>query len=172
MNKIRIVALLCITILAMLIPACKVSYSFQGTSIDYNKVKTMEIRDFANQSSLVYAPLAIIFNENLKDMFTRNTKLSFVEAGGDMELEGEIVRYDLTPMAVKEDAFASETRLTMAVRIRFRNNVDPTQDKEETISAYRDFPSDKSLDSVQDALIEELNKEIIDQIFNVTLSNW
>lgn len=168
----RIVALLCIIILATLIPACKVSYSFQGTSIDYNKIRTIEIRDFTNQTTLVYAPLAIIFNDHLKDVFTRNTKLNFVDAGADLELEGEIVRYDLTPMAVKEDAFASETRLTMAVRIRFRNNVDSTQDKEETISAYRDFSSDKSLDSVQDELIEELKKEIVDQIFNVTLSNW
>lgn len=165
-------ALLCTIIMTILIPACKVSYSFQGTSIDYNKIKTMDIRDFTNQASLVYAPLSITFNDYLQDFFTRNTKLTFVNAGADLELEGEIVRYDLTPLAVKEDAFASETRLTMAVRIRFRNNVDPTQDKEETISAYRDFPSDRSLDSVQDALIEELNKEIVDQIFNVTLSNW
>lgn len=171
MKKI-IIVLLYITILSAIFTACKVSYSFQGTSIDYSKIKTMEIRDFTNQSSLVYAPLIITFNEHLKDVFTRGTKLTFVEAGADLELEGEIVRYDLTPMAVKEDAFASETRLTMAVRIRFRNNVDPTQDKEETISAYRDFPSDQSLDAVQDALIEELKKEIVDQIFNATLSNW
>ena len=165
-------ALLCITILTAMIPACKVSYSFQGTSIDYNKIKTMEIRDFTNQASLVYPSLIITFNEHLKDVYTRNTKLSFIDAGADLELEGEIVRYDLTPLAVKEDAFASETRLTMAVRIRFRNNVDATQDKEETISAYRDFSSNRSLDEVQDELIDELKKELVDQIFNATLSNW
>lgn len=166
------IALLCITILTAMIPACTVSYSFQGTSIDYSKIKTMEIRDFTNQASTVYAPLVVTFNEHLKDVFTRNTKLSFVNAGADLELEGEIVRYDLTPMAVKEDAFASETRLTMAVRIRFRNNVNSDQDKEETISAYRDFSSNRALDDVQDDLIEELKKEIVDQIFNNTLSNW
>lgn len=168
-------------LIALLLPvimiACSVSYSFQGTSIDYTKVKTMEIRDFTNQSPLVYAPLIIQFNEHLKDVFTRNTRLSFVEAGGDMELEGEIVRYDLTPMSVKEtqegnDIRAAETRLTMSVRIRFRNNVNPEEDKEETITAYRDFDSNKMLDEVQDQLIEELKKDLVDQIFNTTLSNW
>lgn len=158
--------------LSLIMIACKVSYSFQGTSIDYNKIKTMEIRDFTNQAALVYPTLAITFNEHLKDVYTRNTKLTFVDAGGDLELEGEIVRYDLTPMAIKEDALASETRLTIAVKIRFRNNVELGQDKEETITAYRDFDSSKMLDEVQDQLIDELKKELVDQIFNTTLSNW
>lgn len=138
----------------------------------------MVIQDFTNQAPLVYAPLIIQLNEHLKDVFTRNTKLSFVDAGGDLELEGEIIRYDLTPLAVKEtsdgnDLRASQTRLTMAVRIRFRNNVNPTEDKDDTIiSAYRDFDSSKMLEEVQDDLIKELNQEIVDQIFNTTLSNW
>lgn len=160
-----------------ILTACSVSYSFQGTSIDYTKIKTMEIRDFTNQAPLVYAPLIIEFNEHLKDVFTRNTKLSFVDAGGDLELEGEIVRYDLTPMSVKEntesnDFRAEQTRLTMSVRIRFRNNINPEEDKEETLSAYRDFDSSQMLDAVQDELIQELKKELADQIFNTTLSNW
>lgn len=157
--------------------ACSVSYSFQGTSIDYNKIKTMEIRDFTNQATLVYAPLIIELNEHIKDVFTRNTKLSFTEAGADLELEGEIVRYDLTPLNVKEtadgtDLRSAETRLTLGVRIRFRNNVNPNEDKEETITAYRDFDSSRMLEDVQDGLIKELKEEIVDQIFNTTLSNW
>ena len=165
------------TLGTLMLTACSVSYSFQGTSIDYNKIKTMEITDFTNQAPLVYAPLIIQLNENIKDFFTKNTKLSFVDAGGDLELEGEIVRYDLTPLAVKEtndgtDIRASQTRLTMAVRIRFRNNVNPEEDKEETITAYRDFDSSKMLEEVQDELIKELNNEVVDQIFNSTRSNW
>lgn len=172
MKKI-LLSILCVSLLT----ACSVKYGFQTASIDYTKIKTMEIRDFTNQSPSGYAPLVIELNSRLRDVFTRNTKLSFVNAGGDLELEGEIVRYDLTPMSVKEtegggDIRASETRLTMAVKIRFRNNTNPLEDKEETISAYRDFSSDRILDEVQDQLIEELNKEIVDQIFNTTLSNW
>lgn len=170
--------LLGILLTSIIMVACTVSYSFKGISIDYTKVKTMEIRDFVNQAPLNYPPLIIRFNEHLKDVYTRNTKLSFVDAGGDIELEGEIVRYDLTPMSLKEmdtgggQVRASETRLTMSVKIRYRNNVQPGKDKEETITAYRDFNNEKMLDDVQDELIEELNKDIIDQIFNATLSDW
>lgn len=160
-------------VLMLVVFSCSISYKFNGASIDYSKIKTMDIRDFQNQSPSVYPPLAQTFNERLKDVFTRNTKLTFVSnQPANLELEGEITRYDLTPLAVQENAIAAQTRLTMAVRIRFVNNVNPSEDKEETFTAYRDFSSNLMLTDVQDNLIEELNKDIVDQIFNATMSNW
>ncbi len=165
----KIIALLAIVVFVI---SCKVSYTFNSASIDYNLIKTIQIRDFPNQAPMVYPPLTQVFNEALKDHFTKNTKLTFTDVNPDLELEGEIVRYDFSPQAVQEDAFASITRLTMSVRIRYYNNVNPTENKEETISAYRDFSSDRLLDDVQDQLIDELSQDIVDQIFNMTLSNW
>jgi hypothetical protein len=130
------------------------------------------ISEFPNQAPLVYPPLEQRFNEELKDLFTRNTRLQFVKQNADLEMEGEIVGYALTPLAVQEDSFASETRLTLTVRMRYRNNKEEGQDREESISAYRNFPADRMLTDVQDQLIGELVKEIADQIFNVTMSNW
>jgi outer membrane lipopolysaccharide assembly protein LptE/RlpB len=83
-----------------------------------------------------------------------------------------MVGYQLTPLAVQEDAFASETRLTMTVRMRFRNNKTDAPQMEETISANRTFSSNTVFDSVQDQLINELIDEIVDQIFNATMANW
>lgn len=161
-----------IVTLVLLVSSCTMSYKFNGASIDYDLTKTMMISDFPNQAPLVYPPLEQRFNEELKDLFTRSTRLQFVKQNGDMEMEGEIVGYELTPLAVQEDSFASETRLTLTVRMRFRNNKATGQDKEETIKAYRNFPADKMIDEVQDQLIVELVKEIVDQIFNTTMSNW
>ncbi|MDD3789191.1 MAG: LptE family protein [Petrimonas sp.] len=155
-----------------LLSACSISYKFNGASIDYNVTKTLYLANFPNQAPLVYPPLEQRFNEELKDIFTRNTKLRFVNQNADLEIEGEIVGYELTPMAVQEDALASETRLTMTVKMRFRNNKVEEQNKEETFSAYRNFPSDRMLTDVQDQLIKELIGDIVDQIFNSTMSNW
>lgn len=153
--------------------ACSVSYQFNGASINYQETPNIDIRDFQNQALLVYPPLIQRFNEEIKDLFTRRTKLKFTTVNPSMELEGEVIRYDLTPLAVQENNLASQTRLTMTVRYRFRNNKRPEQDKnDETISAYRDFSSDQMLTTVQDKLIEELTKDIVDQIFNATMSNW
>lgn len=161
-----------ILLLYLLLQACSVSYKFTGASIDYSLTKTLQLSHFVNQAPLVYPPLESQFNEALKDMFTRNTRLQLVNQNGDMEIEGEIVGYELTPLAVQEDQFASETRLTMNVRMRFRNNKIQGQDKEETISANRTFSSNINLTDVQDQLIKELTDEIVDQIFNTTMANW
>lgn len=157
---------------AIIMTGCTVSYKFNGSNINYSETPTLDIRDFQNQAELVYAPLTQVFNERMKDVFIRGTKLQLTSIAPSMEIEGEIVRYYLTPLAVQENNLASQTRLTMEVRYRFRNNVRSEEDKEETISAYRDFESSKMLTDVQDQLIEELTKEIVDQIFNATMSNW
>lgn len=167
----RIFCLLFIFSLLILV-SCKVSYSFKGTTIDYSKTQRMYIKDFQNQALYIYPPLAQRFNEHLKDIFSRNTKLTFTSNDPQRELEGEITRYDVTPLAAKSDGYASIARLTMEVKIRYRDNQNPDNDREETFSAYQEFPSDKMLTDVQDNLIQVMTDEIVDQIFNTTQSNW
>lgn len=161
-----------LVLLSFMMSSCRISYSFRSASIDYDLTKTLYIGHFVNQAPLVYPPLEQRFNEEMKDYFTRNTRLQLVNQNGDMEIEGEILGYELTPLAVQEDAFASETKLTMTVRIRFRNNKTEEPEIEERISANRTFSSNTMFDSVQDELIGQLIDEIVDQIFNVTMSNW
>jgi outer membrane lipopolysaccharide assembly protein LptE/RlpB len=167
MKKIILLFLIIVTI-----TACKMSYSFSGSNINYKENPTIEIHDFRNQAPLVYPSLAQTFNERMKDVFIQGTKLQTTNINPSMEIEGEIVRYDLTPLSVRENNLASETRLTMAVKFRFRNNRIQGKDKEETISAYRDFASSRMLTDVQDQLIDELTKDIVDQIFNQTMGDW
>lgn len=166
----KLIAVLCL--IALVCVSCRISYGFNGASIDYSLVKTIYIAEFRNQAPLNYAPMSQVFTEGMKDHFTRNTRLTLTDVNPDLEIEGEIVRYDYSPLAIKEDSYASQTRLTMAVRMRYRNNKNPSEDKEELFSAYRDFDSNQMLTDVQDQLIDEMTKEIVDQIFNATMSNW
>lgn len=53
------------------------------SSIDYSKVKTISIADFQNRAEYVYAPLATEFNQSLKDLFMRQTRLSLVNSNAD-----------------------------------------------------------------------------------------
>lgn len=166
----RLISCLLILIVAI---SCRVDYRFNGASIDYSKIRTIEIRDFKNQARLVYPPLSQEFSEHMRDVFLRNTRLQLVtNRVADLEIEGEIIGYDLMALAVEEGHYAAQTRLIMTVRMRFRNNVNPQEDKEETFSAYQNFDSSKMLTDVEAQLVEELNKEIVDQIFNSTMANW
>ena len=152
--------------------ACSISYKFNGASIDYTKVKTIMISDFTNQASYVNPTLAPEFTEELKDIYIRQTRLEQVTSNGDLALEGEVTGYDFTPMAVKEDAWASQTRLTITVRVRYMNNTNPDEDFEQSFSAYREFDSNLMLQQVESSLCAEIIEEIVDQVYNATVANW
>jgi hypothetical protein len=121
---------------------------------------------------LVYAPLAQKFNETLKDKYTRRTKLQILRDNGDLALEGEITAYNLTPQSVKEDAYASQTRLTITVKARFTNKSNPDDDFDKSFSAYQEFSNERTIDEVQDELCQLIIDEIVDQIYNETVANW
>ncbi len=161
-----------LSILIILVQSCTVAYKFNGASIDYNKVKTFTITEFPIKAALVYAPLSQEFTEGLRDIFNRQTRLRPVKQNGDLTLEGEITGYNLTPQAVKENAYASETRLTVTVRVKFTNKQNPKQSFDQSFSAYRDFSSTKMLTQVQDQLIKEIVDELTDNIYNASVANW
>ena len=152
--------------------ACSISYKFNGASIDYTKVKTIMISDFTNQASYVNPTVAPEITEELKDIYIRQTRLEQVTSNGDLALEGEVTGYDFTPMAVKEDALASQTRLTITVRVRYMNNTNPDEDFEQSFSAYREFDSNLMLQQVESSLCAEIIEEIVDQVYNATVANW
>ena len=156
----------------MIVTACSISYKFNGASIDYTKVKTIMISDFTNQASYVNPTLAPEFTEELKDIYIRQTRLEQVTSNGDLALEGEVTGYDFTPMAVKEDALASQTRLTITVRVRYMNNTNPDEDFEQSFSAYREFDSNLMVQQVESSLCAEIIEEIVDQVYNATVANW
>lgn len=169
-KKISRVTLL--AIVPAIIIACSVSYKFNGSSINYEKVKTISIADFPIKSDYVYAPLATRFNEDLKDIFIRQTRLQLVNRNADLQIEGEITGYNQYNQAVSADGYSSETKLTITVNVRFVNNTNHAEDFEQQFSAFRVYDSTLLLTAVQDGLITEMTKEITDQIFNATVANW
>ena len=112
--------------------------------------KTIRVAQFPIRAALVYPPLQQTFENELLDYISRNTRLQTTEGAADLELEGEITTYNLTPQAVTENAFASKTRLTIGVRVKYINNKDDKKNLDQTFSAYRDFDATLVLTGVQD----------------------
>ena len=162
-----------LTLLMVLVVAgCTVQYKLNSASIDYSKVKTISIMDFPNQATLVYPPLSQEFTESVKDYLARQTKLRLVPREGDLQIEGEIVGYELTPMSTQADGYASETKLTVTINVRYTNTTNPDEHFEERFSAYRNFEATRMLEDVQATLCDEICKEIAEQIFNKSVANW
>lgn len=163
---------LLLAVLMTVLNGCRISYKLNGAALDYNIYKTIYVSQFPIRAALVYPPLQQIFENDLLDYITRNTRLQTVDTSSDLQLEGEITDYSLSPQAVTENAYASKTRLTIKVRVKYIDNKQEGKDVDQTFSAYRDFDSSEMLTDVQDQLCNEICKDLVDLIFNATLGNW
>ena len=156
----------------VLVSACSVSYKFNGASIDYSKTKTIQIADFPIRSTYVWAPMGPMFNNQLKDQFSSHTRLSQVRRNGDLKLEGEITQYQQRNKSVSAEGYSTQTELSMTVNVRFTNNVNHNEDFERQFTATSTYETTQSLSAVQESLVQEMVKDICDQIFNATVANW
>lgn len=151
---------------------CIPSFRMNGTAINYDIYKTIDISEFPIRAALVYPPLQQTFENKLLDYVTRQTRLQEVDGPADIELTGEITGYSLSPQAVGTDAYATETRLTITVRVKYTDNKNPANNLDQTFSAYRQFSSSLMLTDVQDDLCNQISEELVNLIFNATLGNW
>lgn len=161
-----------LTVMMLLLVSCSVSYKFNGASIDYTKTKTIQIANFPIRSSYVWAPMASIFNNQLKDVFANHTRLIQVKRNGDMKIEGEITQYSQRNKAVTAEGTSAQAELSMTVNVRFTNNANHSEDFEKQFTATSTFETTQSLNSVQEELVTQMVEDITDQIFNATVANW
>ncbi len=162
------VTVICLLVLA----ACSVSYKFNGASIDYSKVRTIQIADFPIRSTYVWGPMGPMFNNKLKDMFANHTRLQQVKRNGDMKIEGEITQYQQRNKSVSSEGYSAQTELSITVNVRFTNNTNHSQDFERQFTATASYETSRSLNSVQEELVTQMVKDLTDQIFNATVANW
>ena len=160
-----------IIILFFFLTSCSISYKFEGGSIDYNVTKTIHISDFSNRTPF-YSPMSSMFNLALRKRFIEQTRLKAVSSNADIEIEGEITGFNIAGLAVKSDAYSSQTQLTITVHVKYTNNKQTGKDVDQPFSSSKEFPSTQSLDDVQDTLVPQIINDLVDMIYNSTVANW
>ena len=154
------------------VTACSVKYAFNGASIDYTKTKTIQIVDFPIRSTYVWGPMGPLFNNQLKDEFASHTRLTQVKRNGDLKIEGEITQYSQRNKSVSSEGYSAQTELSMTVNVRFTNNKNHAEDFERQFTSSKSYDTTQSLNSVQEELVTQMVKDIVEQIFNATVANW
>lgn len=172
-NKVKLIHTVILLCTLFVLGSCTVSYKFNASMIDYTKTKSISIADFPSVAEAnLYTALPYEFTEELRNIYTRQTRLQILKTSGDMHLEGEITDYQITPLAIAADSYSSETKLTINIRVRFTNKAVPDDDFEKTYSAFRTFSSDITLNDAQAQLMPEIIKDLTESIFNDTAGKW
>ena len=154
-----------------LLTACTGGYSFTGASIPPG-AKTIAISTFPNYASTVNPQLSQKLTDELIQMFSSQTPLNVTTGEGDLQLSGEITGYDTRASALSSSDEVSMNRLTITVKVKFVNTLDPEADFEQQFSRYRDYSASQDFSAVESGLMSEIVTELCEDIFNKSVVNW
>jgi hypothetical protein len=159
-------------LLSIGLSGCKV-YSFTGASVPAD-VKTVTIEQIRNLASNGPASLNQTIMDKLKQKFVNEASLTQAASDGDLIFKGSVSSYTFSPQAPTAQVQSGVNRLTITLSITFINQKYPKESWKtpETFSRYADVPGSTNLNDVQDRLIEEISKQLIDDIFNKALVKW
>jgi len=151
--------------------SCKVSYSFTGATIN-PEIKTFSIQYFDNRAPLVQPQLSQVFTDALREKLQGQTSLNLVTGYGDVDFSGEIRNYETRPQAITSDESAALNRLTITVRVKYTNEIEPEKSFDTNFSRFQDYSSSEDLSNVEDALIKLIVEDLMEDIYNKAFVNW
>lgn len=161
-----------------ILDSCKVSYGFKGITIPPN-AKTISVATFQNQANLTAPVEPQLLSQKLRDAVSSQTNLGLLRTGGDLRFEEcRITNYSTAPQSIAASSgnaqdLAALNRLTVTIKINFVNKLDETKnftDKEFT--RYYDYPSAQNLTQVEPAALDQINRQLTEDIFNAAFNNW
>ena len=171
--------LLCLFLTLSLFNSCKVSYGFKGITIPPD-AKTISVAMFQNQANLTAPAEPQLITQALRNAVSSQTNLGLLKSGGDLRFEEcRITNYITAPQSISAPSasgaqdLAALNRLTVTIRLNYVNKSDPTKgftDREFT--RYFDYPSTQNLTQVEPAALDQINRQLTEDIFNAAFNNW
>lgn len=159
-----------------LLYACTGSYSFTGG--DVGDAETVSVDFFPNYAELVYPQASQIFTESMRDIVVQQTPLNLVQRGGDLHYEGSIVGYKITPVNVQAGndnnlgGTVAENQLTIEVNVVYTNIKDESKSFEQRFTRFAKFPASADFSAVERGLVEQVSRELSENILNQSIGSW
>lgn len=160
-----------LVIILVALAGCKVSYSFSGVNIS-PEVQTYSVEYFPNRAPIVQAQLSQEFTNTLMDKIQNNTSLDLASDGGDVSFSGEITGYETRPTTITGNETAARNRLTITVRVKYTNTIEPELDYDQSFSRYEDYDATQNLSDVENNLIGLIVENLVEDIFNKAFISW
>lgn len=163
-----------ILVMGVLVTLCPSCYTLKSAAIPPD-LKTINISFFENNAPLVVPTLSQSFTESLKDRVRSTTRLSIVTGEGDASMSGAIVEYRYAPISIPATnpnvaPIANVSALSITVHVKFVYDADKKLSFEQNFTKSINYTGD--LSSKEQGLIQDINRQLIDEIFNTAFNNW
>lgn len=177
MNKTVITSLLLVIITAMFMGSgtgCKV-YSFNDVGTIPDSVKTVRINFIENRAPYVNPQLSPALTDRIKQRITSQTRLSNTSSdNAHWDIGGTITDYSVITTGVSAAGGRQQetiNRLTVSVRITIFKQLE-NKTEEFDVSRSFDFSANQSLQAAEANLLDDMIRNLTDEIFNRIFSNW
>jgi hypothetical protein len=154
----------------LLFASCEIRYSFSGGQ--FSGAKTFSVSYLKPQTALASPTYSQRLTENFKDVMLSQSPLSLSETNGDLQFEGSVTNYVVAPMAIQSNETASLTRLSITIKIKYTNKLEPDLNFEKSFTKFADFAATESLFAVQEDLWKQINDQLAQEIYNASVGNW
>jgi hypothetical protein len=162
---------LTISVFLLSLSACAPHVSLSGATIPV-EAKTVSVGFFTNNTTLGAPSLSQRFTEKLRDVVSQQTSLGLVKNNGDLQFDGYISDYKVTPVAIQSNDQAAKNRLSITINVVYLNKFEATKNFERAFTRYADFNSTDNISSDEPALVQEIYRQITEDIFNAAFNNW
>jgi len=145
-------------------------YKFQDISID-DSIKTVRVNHIENRAGYVNPQLSPQLTDKLRQKIVNQTRLTQVNnENAHFDISGTVREYIVSTSAISGQQTATN-RLTVGVHITLRNQLkNTTQDFD--ISRSFEFAATLTLPQAEAGLIDEMIRNLVDEIFNRIFSTW
>jgi len=136
--------------------------------------KTFTLKTLENKAPNTPLSYAALLSEKTKDAIQNNTRLMLnpISGAGELSIEGIITSYQIVPVALQEGDNSQKNRLSVSVEFSIFVSL-PKEDKITlTSTRFVDYDSSTDLASAENELLEEVNKQITQDLINKLMSNW
>ncbi len=157
-------------LMILLFTSCEIRYSFSGGQ--FSGAKTFSVSYLKPQTALASPTYSQRLTEDLKDVMLSQSPLSLSESNGDLQFEGSVTNYVVAPVAIQSNETASLTRLSITVKIKYTNTLEPDLNFEKSFTKFADFSATESLFAVQEDLWKQINDQLAQEIYNASVGNW
>ncbi|WEK19078.1 MAG: LptE family protein [Candidatus Pedobacter colombiensis] len=162
---------LCIlVVLFFSLSGCRIALN--GASI--GEMKTVNVTVFENNAPLVVPYLSSQFTESLKTRIRNQTSLSITANDAQGVFSGNITGYSITPEAIENgnNPVAGANRLTIAINVKYTNNLNPKLSFERTFERYKVFKLTGTIAAMEPGLITDVTAQLTEDIFNAAFAQW
>lgn len=154
-------------------PACKVKYGFKGITIP-PEAKTISVEMFRNQADLTAPAEPQFLTQRLRDAVSSQTNLGLIKQNGDLRFEElRITGYTDEPLAIGTNDQQALRRLSVTIMINYINKFDASKSfTDRQFVRFYDYDGSKTLSSVESEALEQVNRQLVEDIFNAAFNNW